>query len=100
MSAGRRRVMKVSSRKPCRKEYPMTQQHTPVLIVGAGGAGLSLSVLLLQQGVHPLVIERRDDISVYPRARNLNFRSLEVLRRLGLVAEVRAAGARISHVVF
>lgn len=76
------------------------QEHVPVLIVGAGDAGLSLSLLLLQQGIHPLLIERRSEISWIPRARNLNFRTLEVLRGLGLTAEVRAAGARISQVVF
>jgi len=36
-----------------------------------------------------LLVERRADISIYPRARNLNFRTLEVLRGLGLAAEVR-----------
>ncbi len=78
----------------------MTQERVPVLIVGAGGAGLSLSLLLLQQGIYPLLIERRNEISIYPRARNLNFRTLEVLRGLGLAAEVREAGTRISQVVF
>ncbi len=78
----------------------MPQERVPVLIVGAGGAGLSLSLLLLQQGIHPLLIERRNEISIYPRARNLNFRTLEVLRGLGLAAEVREAGTRISQVVF
>src|SRR5713226_1207356 len=78
----------------------MTQEHVPVLIVGAGDAGLSLSLLLLQQGIHPLLIERRSGISIYPRARNLNFRTLEVLRGLGLTAEVRAAGTRLSQVIF
>lgn len=72
----------------------LTQEQIPVLIVGAGGAGLSLSLLLLQQGIRPLLIERRDAISIYPRARNLNFRTLEVLRGLGLEAEVREAGTR------
>src|SRR5713226_4090638 len=83
-----------------RKEHIMSQEQVPVLIVGAGGAGLSLSLLLLQQGIHPLLIERRSDISIYPRARNLNFRTLEVLRGLGLAAEVRAAGTRLSQVIF
>lgn len=78
----------------------MAQERVPVLIVGAGGAGLSLSLLLLQQGIHSLLIERRNEISIYPRARNLNFRTLEVLRGLGLAAEVREAGTRISQVVF
>jgi putative polyketide hydroxylase len=75
----------------------MTQEHVPVLIVGAGGAGLSLSLQLLQQGIHPLLIERRADISVYPRARNLNFRTLEVFRGLHLADEVRAAGTSTSQ---
>jgi 2-polyprenyl-6-methoxyphenol hydroxylase-like FAD-dependent oxidoreductase len=83
-----------------RKEHIMGQEQVPVLIVGGGAAGLSLSLLLLQQGVHPLLIERRDDISIYPRARNLNFRSMEVLRGLGLAAEVRAAGTRVSQTIF
>jgi 2-polyprenyl-6-methoxyphenol hydroxylase-like FAD-dependent oxidoreductase len=78
----------------------MNQEHVPVLIVGAGGAGLSLSLLLLQQDVPSLLIERRSGISWVPRARNLNFRTLEVLRGLGLAAEVRAAGTRISQVIF
>ncbi len=78
----------------------MTQKQFPVLIVGAGGAGLSLALLLLQQGIRPLVIERRSDISIYPRARNLNFRTMEVLRGLGLASRVREVGARISQVIF
>jgi putative polyketide hydroxylase len=36
----------------------MAQEHTPVLIVGAGGAGLSLSLLLHQQGIPSVLIER------------------------------------------
>lgn len=75
----------------------MTQEYVPVLIVGAGGAGLSMSLLLLQQGIHSTLIERRADISIYPRARNLNFRTLEVLRGLGLAAEVRRVGTSISQ---
>lgn len=75
----------------------MTQEHVPVFIVGAGGAGLTLSLLLRQQGIAPIVIERRIDTSWYPRARSLNFRTLEVLRGLGLEAEVLAGGARLSR---
>jgi len=75
----------------------VAQQRTPVLIVGAGGAGLSLSLLLRQQGIASVLVERRPDVSWYPRARNLNFRTLEVFRGLGLEAEVIAAGARFSR---
>src|SRR5581483_3808668 len=77
----------------------VTQEHMPVLIVGAGGAGLSLSLLLHQQGISSVLIERRTDTSWYPRARSLNFRTLEVLRGLGLEAEVLAGGARLSRML-
>ncbi len=76
----------------------MTQEHVPVLIVGAGAAGLTLSLLLRQQGISSVLVERRPDVSWYPRARNLNFRTLEVFRGLGLEAEVIAAGSPVSQV--
>jgi putative polyketide hydroxylase len=71
--------------------------HSPVLIVGAGGAGLCLSLLLHQQGIASVLVERRSDVSWYPRARNLNFRTLEVFRGLGLEPQVLAAGAHFSR---
>src|SRR2546430_6775320 len=49
-------IFKFTERSPT-----MVQKHLPVLIVGAGGAGLSLSLLLLQQGIPSLLIERRSD---------------------------------------
>jgi putative polyketide hydroxylase len=73
------------------------QERVPVLIVGAGAAGLSLSLLLHQQGIASVVVERRPDVSWYPRARNLNFRTLEVFRGLGLEAQVIAAGSHVSR---
>jgi putative polyketide hydroxylase len=72
--------------------------RVPVLIVGAGSAGLSLSLLLQQQGTASLLVERRSDVSWYPRARNLNFRTLEVFRGLGLEAQVLATGSHLSRV--
>ncbi|GCE10044.1 FAD-dependent monooxygenase [Dictyobacter aurantiacus] len=75
----------------------MAQEQVSVLIVGAGGAGLSLALLLRQQGIASLLIERRTDVSWYPRARTLNFRTMEVFRSLGLDEQVRAAGAPISR---
>lgn len=73
------------------------QERVPVLIVGAGGAGLSLSLLLRQQGIASVLVERRADVSWYPRARNLNFRTLEVFRGLGLEPQVIAAGSHVSR---
>jgi putative polyketide hydroxylase len=75
----------------------VSHERVPVLIVGAGGAGLSLSLLLRQQGIASLLVERRSDVSWFPRARNLNFRTLEVFRGLGLEARVIAAGNHVSR---
>jgi len=76
----------------------MFAEQVKVLIVGAGGGGLALSLLLLQQGIHPLVVERRETISWYPRARNLNFRTMEVFRSLGLSDDIHAAGGHVSRI--
>ena len=77
----------------------VSQERVPVLIVGAGGAGLALSLLLRQQGISSVLVERRSDVSWFPRARNLNFRTLEVFRGLGLEAHVIAAGNHVSRVI-
>ena len=77
----------------------LAKERVPVLIVGAGGAGLSLSLLLRQQGIATVLIEQRPDVSWYPRARNLNFRSLEVFRGLRLEEQVISAGSRVSRIL-
>jgi putative polyketide hydroxylase len=77
----------------------MPGNRHPVLIVGAGAAGLAASTLLAQHGVQSLTIERRREIFVYPKARNLTFRSLEILRGAGLGPAVNAAAHHISHMV-
>ena len=73
--------------------------HVPVLIVGAGAGGLATSALLAKHGVASLVIEKRREVFIYPKARNLSFRSLEILRGLGLADEVHAVADRVSDMV-
>ncbi len=71
----------------------LTPHHVPVLIVGAGLAGLSAAALLAWRGVPALLVERRASTSRHPRARGINIRSLELLRGIpGLEAELVAAG--------
>src|SRR6202000_1005727 len=62
----------------------MSAVRVPILIVGAGAAGLATSALLAKHGVISLLAEKRREIFIYPKARNLSFRSLEILRGLGL----------------
>jgi putative polyketide hydroxylase len=77
----------------------MAKEHQlKVLVVGAGGAGLSLTLLLLQQGIRPLLIERRSEVSLYSRTRNLNFRTMEIFRSLGLAGAIHEVGASVSRV--
>jgi putative polyketide hydroxylase len=71
----------------------------PVLVVGAGAGGLSAATLLAHHGIQSLLIDRRREIFVYPKARNLTFRSLEILRGVGLGPAVNASADHISNVV-
>ena len=73
--------------------------QVPVLIVGAGAAGLATSALLAQHGVHSMLVEKRREVFIYPKARNLSFRSLEILRGLGLGDQVHAVAEHVSDMV-
>jgi putative polyketide hydroxylase len=75
----------------------VTKRDRPVLIVGAGAAGLSASTLLAHHGILSLLVDRRREIFVYPKARNLTFRSLEILRGIGLGPAVNASADHISN---
>jgi putative polyketide hydroxylase len=77
----------------------VTDRGYPVLIVGAGAGGLSASTLLAHHGIRSLLVERRREIFVYPKARNLTFRSLEILRSVGLGPAVNAAAERVSNMI-
>lgn len=73
--------------------------EVPVLIVGAGAAGLTTSALLAKHGIRSLLVERRSEVFIYPKARNLSFRSLEILRGLGLADEVHAIADGVSDML-
>jgi len=74
----------------------MNVAHVLVLIVGAGAGGLSMSALLAKHGVRSLLVEKRREVFIYPKARNISFRSLEILRGLGLADEAHAVADRVS----
>jgi len=65
---------------------------TPVLIVGGGPVGLTLSILLSEYGVDHLLVEAHSTSSRHPKARGISARSMEIFRRCGLENSVRAAG--------
>jgi putative polyketide hydroxylase len=63
--------------------------EVPVLIVGGGPVGLCSSILLSYHGVSSLLVEKHPGTSLYPKARVLNARTMEVFRQCGLEEAVR-----------
>jgi 2-polyprenyl-6-methoxyphenol hydroxylase-like FAD-dependent oxidoreductase len=63
-------------------------ETVPVLIVGAGGAGLTASMLLAAQGVEHLLVSARPGTSDLPKAHVLNQRAMEVLDDVGVAEAI------------
>src|SRR3954463_12062586 len=65
---------------------------TDVLVVGAGPVGLTLAVDLGRRGVRCLLIEQKPAPEFLPKMERCNARTMEIFRRMGLAAKIRAAG--------
>lgn len=50
-----------------RKDYPYVSQAQPVIIVGAGPAGLFAAIRLIELGLKPIVLERGKDVQTRRR---------------------------------
>jgi putative polyketide hydroxylase len=74
--------------------------EAPVIIVGAGPAGLMAAVALARNGIGSILLERRPDVSSLPRATAISTRSMELLRSWGLEAEVRAGGVDVEWLIW
>lgn len=68
----------------------------PVVVVGAGPAGLAMTMTLARAGVEVLLLERRSVGSPLPRATVLSVRSMELLRSWGLEEQVRAGADEVD----
>ena len=60
------------------------RQESPVVVVGAGPAGLTAAIALARLGVEVLLVERRRELSSLPRATAVSTRSMEIFRSWGL----------------
>jgi 2-polyprenyl-6-methoxyphenol hydroxylase-like FAD-dependent oxidoreductase len=66
--------------------------QTPVLIVGGGPVGLTLSLELAAHGVQSHLIDSRPEMGHLPKMERCNARTMESFRRLGLADAIREAG--------
>ncbi len=70
----------------------MTTINVDVLVVGAGGCGLNLSIFLADLGVDFLCVERSTRLANLPKAHYLNQRTMEILRQHGVADDIYAMG--------
>ena len=76
----------------------MTQTlDTPVLVVGAGPTGLVLASVLSEYGINCVLVERNTHTTRFPKMDVTNGASMELLRRLGVDAELRRVGVAPQH---
>ena len=84
-------------RVPPEIEARAERRRYPVVIVGAGLAGLTLACDLATRGINTVVLDEDDTIGVRgASSRGIVYarKSLEVFRRLGIFDRIRAKGAR------
>lgn len=62
----------------------MPDIEVPVFIVGGSLVGLSSALLLAHYGIRSLTVEHHRGTAIHPRAAQMNPRTLEVLRSVGL----------------
>jgi putative polyketide hydroxylase len=74
------------------------ERRVPVVIAGAGPAGLVTAIALARAGIRPLLVERNPGLSPLPRATAVSTRTMELLRSWGLEDDVRAGQLDISYV--
>jgi 2-polyprenyl-6-methoxyphenol hydroxylase-like FAD-dependent oxidoreductase len=78
----------------------MGTREVPVLVVGAGPAGLTAAIALARHGVPTFLVERRRDLSSLPRATVVSTRSMEIFRSWGLEEPIRAGGPDVEWLLW
>ena len=72
----------------------MTHIETPVLVVGAGPAGMTAALLLSRLGISSRIIERRAAPQSAPAAHVVNARTFEIFRAAGVDMQAIAAACQ------
>jgi 2-polyprenyl-6-methoxyphenol hydroxylase-like FAD-dependent oxidoreductase len=78
----------------------VTQQHTSVLIIGAGPSGLMMAAQLLRYGIQPVIIDSKQGPTTHSKALAVQARSLEIYRQMGLIDTIIKGSKQASGVVF
>ena len=71
----------------------LSEQHTQVLIVGAGPSGLMMAAQLLRYGIQPIIIDSKQGPTDESKALGVQARSLEIYRQMGIVDQVIKDGS-------
>ncbi|HEY0497146.1 MAG TPA: FAD-dependent monooxygenase [Kutzneria sp.] len=78
----------------------MYDKNVPVLIVGGGPVGLATAVFLGRHGIRTVLVEKRGETSLLPRAPGLQARTMELFRAAGIGPDIRALEIGDSHAFF
>src|ERR1700709_16753 len=78
----------------------ITEQHTSVLIVGAGPSGLMMAAQLLRYGIQPVIIDHKQGPTNHSKALAVQARSLEIYRQMGLVDTIIKGGKQAAGLAF
>ncbi|WP_026215266.1 FAD-dependent oxidoreductase [Nonomuraea coxensis] len=70
----------------------MNERAVDVLVVGGGPVGLCAAIELSRHGISVLLVERHQGTSIFPKARLITTRTMELFRAWGVEGEVEAAG--------
>jgi 2-polyprenyl-6-methoxyphenol hydroxylase-like FAD-dependent oxidoreductase len=78
----------------------ISEQHTQVLIVGAGPSGLMMAAQLLRYGIQPIIIDSKQGPTDESKALGVQARSMEIYRQMGLVETIVKDGKKAKGVSF
>src|SRR5476649_2636440 len=78
----------------------LAEQHTKVLIVGAGPSGLMMAAQLLRHGVQPVIIDSKQGPTNHSKALAVQARSLEIYRQMGVIERIINNGKQAGSLTF
>ena len=78
----------------------MAPARCDVLVVGAGPTGSVLALLLAQQGVEVVLVDREADIYPLPRAAHIDHETVRIFQALGLAEAVMASSRQAARYDF